>query len=153
MPRQRLQALLAALRKQLPRLTNDYGVESLGVFGSYVRSEERADSDLDLLVSFRRPIGLIRFLGLENELSDRLGVKIDLVPRDALRPKVAEQVLREVVAISADPVLRSLAVAPLDDEPDDDDFDGGLVEARREVAEGRALSHAEMLAAGILMQS
>ncbi len=51
---------------------------------------------------------------------------------------------RPALSGTADPVARSLAMAPLDDEPDDDDFDGGLSEARREADEGRVLSHDEM---------
>lgn len=50
----------------------------------------------------------------------------------------------EALRVTADPVLRALLTAPADDEPDDDDFDGGLTEARREVASGKHLSHEEV---------
>ena len=56
-----------------------YRVASLALFGSYVRRENKSDSDLDVLVSFTDPPGLVRFIQLENELTDLLGIKVDLV--------------------------------------------------------------------------
>ena len=95
----KLTRLIATIKQQLPRLTADYGVESLAVFGSYVRSEERPESDLDILVTFERPVGLIRLVSLENELSDLLGITIDLVPKTALKPHVAANALREAIPV------------------------------------------------------
>lgn len=65
---------------------------------------------------------------------------------DALPERDVPTVSRilEALSLAADPVLRSLATAPYDDEPDDDDFDGGLSEARREAQEGRLVSHEEL---------
>jgi predicted nucleotidyltransferase len=80
----------------LPRLRQAYGVASLGIFGSRVRGDHRPDSDLDLLVSFDRAPGMLAYLSLEQELSDRLGVKVDLVMSDALDPRVADRVRAEV---------------------------------------------------------
>jgi predicted nucleotidyltransferase len=80
----------------LPRLRETYGVASVGIFGSLVRGEQRADSDLDLLVSFDRVPGMLAFLELERELSERLGVPVDLVMREALDARIADRVLAEV---------------------------------------------------------
>jgi len=74
-------------------------VRSLGVFGSYVRHEQRPNSDLDLLVTFSETPGLLRFIALENELTDVLGVKVDLVMRDALKPAIGTSVLAELVPV------------------------------------------------------
>jgi len=84
------------LRKHLPLLQERYGVASLGLFGSYVRREAGPASDLDVLVRFHRTPGLIRFVELENYLSDLLGIGVDLVMADALKPNVARRVLAEV---------------------------------------------------------
>jgi predicted nucleotidyltransferase len=94
-----LTQLIETLRQQLPLLTERYQVESLGVFGSYVRHEQRSGSDLDVLVTFREPPGLLRFIELENYLSDTLGVKIDLVMKDGLKPRIGQQILKEVVVV------------------------------------------------------
>lgn len=87
------------LRRHLSDLEERFDVQSLGVFGSYVRHEEREDSDFDILVSFRKAPSLLGFLALENHLSDLLGVKVDLVMENALKQKIGERILSEVVAI------------------------------------------------------
>lgn len=92
-------ACLNQLRDQLPLLAARYRVRSLGVFGSYARQEQRSDSDLDLLVTFDDPPGLLKFIELENYLTDLLGVKVDLVMKDALKPRLGEHILAEVVTI------------------------------------------------------
>ena len=58
--------LIETLPKQLPLLTECYQVESLGVFGSYVRHEQRSDSDLDVLVTFHDPPSVLKFIELEH---------------------------------------------------------------------------------------
>ncbi len=70
-----------------------------GVFGSYVRHEQRPDSDLDVLVTFREAPSLLKFIELENYLSGVLGVKIDLVMEDALKPHIGQHILNEAVAV------------------------------------------------------
>jgi predicted nucleotidyltransferase len=88
-----------ALQAQLPALAKQYHVESLGIFGSYVRNEQEADSDLDLLVTFSQTPGLLRFIELENHLSDLLNVKVDLVMKDALKSNIGKYILREVIPV------------------------------------------------------
>ncbi|MEL6849062.1 MAG: nucleotidyltransferase family protein, partial [Bacteroidota bacterium] len=61
-----------------------FSPEEIAVFGSYARNEQRPDSDLDILVSFQARINLFDLVGIEQELSDKLGVKVDLVTRNAL---------------------------------------------------------------------
>ncbi|MFV2067128.1 MAG: nucleotidyltransferase family protein [Pirellulales bacterium] len=83
------------LRQHLPLLRGRYGVESLGLFGSYVRGEAGPKSDLDLLVRFHQTPGLIRFVELENYLSDLVGLRVDLVMAEALKPNIGQRVLAE----------------------------------------------------------
>jgi hypothetical protein len=87
------------LRRELPSLALRYHVASLGLFGSYVRHENRPDSDLDVLITFSEAPSLLRLIELENHLSDLLGVKVDLVMRDALKPHIGRRVLAEVVPV------------------------------------------------------
>ena len=94
-----LNHITATLRQQLPSLTEKFRVNSLGVFGSYVRQQQRPESDLDLLVTFDDPPGLLKFIELENYLTDLLGIKVDLVMKDALKPMIGEQILSEAVQI------------------------------------------------------
>ncbi len=87
------------LHEELPFLAARYHVASLGLFGSYLRGTQRPDSDLDVLVSFSAVPSLLRFIELENYLSDLLGVKVDLVLREALKPSIGERVLPKVVPV------------------------------------------------------
>lgn len=95
----RLQKYMDILREHLPTLAEQYHVATLEVFGSYVRHEERKDSDLDVLVTFTKTPSLLKFVRLENYLSDTLGVKVDLVMKDSLRPAIGKNILREVVPV------------------------------------------------------
>jgi len=94
-----LEWLVSRLRVHLPDLSLCYQIASLGVFGSYVRGDQRSDSDLDLLVEFREPSSLFQFIRLENELSDVLGIDVDLVIKSALKPAIGRSILHEVKAI------------------------------------------------------
>lgn len=76
-----------------------YGVAVVGVFGSYVRGEQREDSDLDLLVETTRPISLLELVGAEIFLSEKLGVKVDLVPRRDVREELRDAILGQTVAL------------------------------------------------------
>ena len=77
-------------------LSRRYGVTQIGTFGSYIRGTAKRKSDLDLLVDFGRPISLIGFVQLKNDLSDRLDVPVDLVMKRALKPGIGKSVLKEV---------------------------------------------------------
>jgi hypothetical protein len=80
-------------------LKNKYGVREIGVFGSYVRGEQKEGSDLDILVTFEPDarMDLIRFVELEEYLSELLGVKVDLIMKSALKPRIGKRILREVI--------------------------------------------------------
>ena len=80
-------------------LEQRFGIKSIGVFGSWVRDEQTAASDVDILVEFREAVGFFRFLESEEYLADLLGVKVDLVTRGALKPHIGRQILQEVVMI------------------------------------------------------
>ena len=94
-----LEEIKEPLRKLYPEIRQKYRVSKLGVFGSYVRAEQREDSDLDLLVTFHDPPSLFKYLELENLISDALGIKVDLVMEDAIKPNMKERILREVEII------------------------------------------------------
>jgi uncharacterized protein len=78
-------------------LKETYQIKELGIFGSYIRQEETETSDLDLLVEFSETPSLIRFINLEYYLSDHLGVKVDLVHKAGLKPRLGKRILDEVV--------------------------------------------------------
>ncbi len=91
--------LINTLRAHLPALRERYSVRSFAIFGSYARGEARKGSDLDLLVEFDRAPSLFRFIELELSLSDLLGIKVDLVMKDALKPAIGRRILSELVPV------------------------------------------------------
>jgi uncharacterized protein len=97
--RKKTAEVIESLRRLLPDLKPRYHVESLSVFGSFIRNEHNPDSDLDVLVTFTETPSLLKFIELENHLSDVLGIKIDLVMKDSLKPRIGRQILSEAVMI------------------------------------------------------
>ncbi len=75
-----------------------YGITEIGIFGSYVKGLETSESDVDILIDIKRPatIGLLELIEIENQLSEELNTKVDLVIKSDLKPAVGEQILQEV---------------------------------------------------------
>jgi len=94
-----LEIILLRLRALLPELRDRPGVKTLEIFGSRVRGDVDEESDLDLLVSFSETPDLLTFISLENELSERLGLPIDLVMRRALKPRLRDRIFGEAIAV------------------------------------------------------
>jgi hypothetical protein len=89
------------LQSEKPYLAEEYGVTELGVFGSYVRGDQRPDSDLDILVELERPprISLLGLVELQYYLSDLLGVEVDVAIKKNLRKRTGARILSEVVTV------------------------------------------------------
>ena len=75
----------------------ELGVRSLDIFGSVARGEAAADSDVDLLVDFDRPIGLFHFFRVQRRLEQILSCRVDLVMREAVKPQLRDRIFREAV--------------------------------------------------------
>jgi len=93
------QDLVIKLKELKPTLTARYKAKEIGLFGSFVRGEQGASSDVDVLVEFEEEADLFDLMGLEQHLEEELGCKIDVVPKRALRAELRESVLREVVTL------------------------------------------------------
>ncbi len=97
--KQKIDQIIMKLRENKPVLKEKYKVKTLGVFGSYVRGEQKEGSDLDILVEFQEPVGLFKFMELEEFLGKNTGVKVDLVSRKALKPRIGKYILEEVINV------------------------------------------------------
>ncbi|HDP99970.1 MAG TPA: nucleotidyltransferase [bacterium] len=91
-----LRKILQAHREELNR---KYGVTEIGIFGSFVKNQQNDTSDVDILVEFNKAIDLLTFVNLKNYLSDLLKANVDLVMKKALKPKIGQRILQEVVDI------------------------------------------------------
>ena len=96
-----LSEIKTILRNQKKYLEEHYGIKEIGIFGSVVRGEQKADSDIDILVELIRPskISLLDLVELECYLQDLLGAEVDVVIKKNLRKRIGERILSEVVPI------------------------------------------------------
>jgi uncharacterized protein len=78
-------------------LVQEYRVSEIGLFGSIVRGEATPHSDLDILVAFSETLDMFTFMRLEQYLTDTLGIKVDLVLKNSLKPNIGKNILSEVV--------------------------------------------------------
>ena len=85
------------LKELKPTLRDKYKVKTIGLFGSYIRGEQKRESDLDVLVEFSEPIGLLTFIELEDFLSEKLEAKVDLVIRNTLKPRIKDRIIKEAI--------------------------------------------------------
>jgi uncharacterized protein len=92
-------AIIARLRAALPDLRQRWPIRSLALFGSMARDEATAESDLDVLVDFDKPIDMFAFLALEDELAGLAGRRVDLVSRAALKRHIGQRILAEAVPL------------------------------------------------------
>ena len=91
--------ILEQLRGLRHELREQYHVGNIGIFGSYSRKDQTEQSDLDLVVEFDQPIGMMAFVHLKDLLSDRLDIRVDLVTPDGLHPLIRDRVMHEVVYV------------------------------------------------------
>jgi predicted nucleotidyltransferase len=83
----------------MPVLKKKYHVQSLEIFGSYARGEQNHKSDLDLLITFSQPYSLWDLLDVKEYVSKKLRLKVDLVPKDSIKPMLKEQITQEAIPI------------------------------------------------------
>ncbi|MCP9291310.1 nucleotidyltransferase family protein [Gracilimonas sediminicola] len=82
--------------------TRPFKPERIGIFGSYARNEQTKESDLDILVNFRERINLLDIVGLEQELSDLLGMKVDLITEKSVDKKLRSYIRKDLKLILDD---------------------------------------------------
>jgi len=88
--------IIKVIRGRKTVLASRYGVRRLGLFGSYLKNQQRKKSDIDLLVQFDRDIDLFDFIDLREYLETQLNAKVDLVMESALKPNIGKRILQEV---------------------------------------------------------
>lgn len=76
-----------------------HGVKRVSIFGSYARGEQNPESDLDIVVEFSGRKSLLDVVGIEQELSDALGIKVDLLTEKSISPYLIDRVKKEMMVI------------------------------------------------------
>lgn len=96
-----MMAVPAEVRDTIRETLRAEGADYIAVFGSYVRDEETSESDIDVLVRFGEPKSLLDVIRIERELSDELGIQVDLVTEQSLSPYIADRVQDELEVLLA----------------------------------------------------
>ncbi|ABY36679.1 MAG TPA: nucleotidyltransferase [Chloroflexus aurantiacus] len=91
--------IVSRLRELKPIISAHYKVKELGLFGSFVRGEQGANSDIDILAEFDDEADLFDLVGLTLYLEEMLQRQVDIVPKRALRAELQAAVLREVITV------------------------------------------------------
>jgi hypothetical protein len=99
MKQKTVEEIKRVLKKNGAVLKERFKVKEMGIFGSYVRGNQKKRSDIDILVEFEEPISLLEFVALERYLSELIGIKVDLVMKTALKPRIGRHILREAVYV------------------------------------------------------
>ncbi len=96
-----LDKIINILKKHKEELKKRYNIKEIGVFGSYVRGEDKVKSDLDILIEFEEDadVDLLKFVNMENYLSEIIGIKVDLVEKSGLKTRIGKHILKEVISI------------------------------------------------------
>ena len=87
------------LFKEIVHLLKNKGAKKIAVFGSYVREEEESKSDIDIIVEFSDRKSLLELIGIERELSEKLGIKVDLLTEKSISPYLIESIHKEMEVI------------------------------------------------------
>ncbi len=95
------QEIKTQLESLKPVLKEKFQVETIGIFGSYSRGEQKKKSDIDILVTFAEPnnIDLLDFIELKQFLRRKLKTKVDIVQKHALKPRIKDRILRETIYV------------------------------------------------------
>ena len=94
-----LDKIKKVLKQNKRVLRRDFKIKQLGIFGSYVRGEQKRNSDVDILIEFSETPGLFDFMKIENNLGALLRKKVDLVMKGALKPAIGKHIMNEVVYV------------------------------------------------------
>jgi predicted nucleotidyltransferase len=94
-----IKEIKSVLAEKKTDFRKEYKVKEISIFGSYVKDEQKETSDIDILVTFDRPVSLLHIVSFENHLSDILGIKADVILEKNIRSELRDSILTEAVPV------------------------------------------------------
>jgi len=88
------------LYKKVAKFLKTKGAKKVAVFGSYVRGEQTPQSDIDVIVEFKERKSLLEIVGIEQELSEKLGIKVDLLTEKSISPYLIDRIKKEMIEVA-----------------------------------------------------
>lgn len=89
--------ILSTLKNLKNEIKTKYRVKNLGLFGTYVKKEQKETSDIDILVEFEEDADLFHLIGLSLFLEEKFNIKVDVVSKSALKKELRDSILQEVI--------------------------------------------------------
>jgi hypothetical protein len=86
----------AEIYNKIVMFLKEYGVTNVSVFGSYANNEETEKSDIDLIVEFKNQLSLLKYVEIEQKLTDYLGIKVDLLTKASISPYIFNSIQNEL---------------------------------------------------------
>ena len=93
-----LQEIKSIIAQNKPVLNKKYKVKKIAIFGSYARGDFSSKSDVDVLVEFKEPVGLL-FVHLADFLEEILGTKVDLLTPDSIKPNRKKYIMEDLISV------------------------------------------------------
>lgn len=90
---------ISSIGKEVISILENHGAKKVSIFGSYARGEQNPESDLDIIVEFSGKKSLLDIVGIEQELSDKLGIKVDLLTEKSISPYLINRIKKELMVI------------------------------------------------------
>jgi hypothetical protein len=87
------------LNKLIVPILKKHQVKKAAIFGSFARGEERKNSDIDLLVDFKKDVGMFAFVNLKNSLEDKVGRKFDVITFRSVKNKLKPYIDKDLVQV------------------------------------------------------
>ena len=85
--------------EKIAQILKNQGARKIAVFGSYIRGEEKPESDIDIIVEFSERKSLLELVRIERELSEVLGIKVDLLTEKSINPYLIDRIRKEMEVI------------------------------------------------------
>jgi hypothetical protein len=96
----RRDVVIQLLKGENARLSSQFGVKALLLFGSVAKDEATSSSDVDLLVEFNRPVGYFGLFSLQDYLEKLLSCPVDLGTPESLKPRLRERIMGETIRVA-----------------------------------------------------
>ena len=88
-----------SIKKGIKKILLKHGVKKIAIFGSYARGEAKRGSDIDIIVEFSKRKSILDIVGIEQELSDNLGINVDLLTEKSISPYLIDSIRKEMIQI------------------------------------------------------
>jgi len=95
----KIENLIKKIKEHRKELEKEFGIIEIKIFGSYVKNQQTSKSDLDIIVEFKETPGFIKFMKIEEYLSNLLGVKVDLLTKEGISPYIRKYVEKEIISL------------------------------------------------------